>query len=95
MSPRMPVLMAAQAVALSARTGGLRRDQVDDMRTKAEELLERGDTFRTAVLMFATQFEAEWRDRVAVVSLGEELQRSVDRALRPDPPDLHRRDIHD
>jgi hypothetical protein len=93
MTARMPVLMAAQAVALAARTGTLRRDQVDDMRTKAEELLARDDPFRSAVILFATHYEGNWRDRVAVADLGEELQRNVLRATEPPPPLTPRSDL--
>lgn len=91
---RVPVLSAAFAVALSARTGSLTLHQVEDMRTKAEELCERGDELRSAVILFATEYEAHRRDPVAMASLGEQLQRDVERATRPDLPGHDRRDIH-
>ena len=36
MTARMPVLVAARAVGMSARTGSLTQHAVDDLRTKAQ-----------------------------------------------------------
>jgi hypothetical protein len=106
MSARMPALFAAQSVALSARTRCLTGHAVDDMRTKAEELLPKGDTLRQAILTFATMYEQHRRDPQAVVVLGEALEADVSRALLsgasalsdpahwPAPVDLDRSDIH-
>lgn len=84
MSARMPVLMAAQAVAMSARTGSLTAHAVDAVRVQAEELLERGDDLRSAVILFATQFEQFRRDAYALAKLGEQLERAISAALHPD-----------
>lgn len=89
-----PVLLAALAVAMRARTGGLIGHEVDDMRIRAEELLERDDELRRAIMGFATGYELHRHDPAAVAELGEELDRNIERDLRPVPPDIERRDIH-
>jgi hypothetical protein len=89
-----PVLLAAQAVALRARTGGLQAYEVDGMRVRAEELLTRDDPLRAAIYMFCTMYELDRHNAAAVALHGEELSRGVDRALRPDAPDAGRVDIH-
>jgi|GEM_PF-2133202 len=94
MADRTTVLFAATAVSLSARTGGLTQHAVDDLRTKAEELLERGDDLRLAVLAFATMWEEYHRDAYAMEKLGESLGRAVEAALnRNAPQPRFRRDI--
>lgn len=94
MSDRMPALIAAQAVAMSARTGSLTQHMVDDLRTKAEELLARDDDLRPAILRFATKFEEYRRDAYALTKLGEELEREVSAALNPGRPvPRERRDV--
>lgn len=94
MTDRTTVLFAATAVALTARTGGLTQNAVDDLRTKAEELLERGDDLRLAVLSFATMWEEYHRDAYALEKLGEHLGRAVEQALNPEArPMRERRDI--
>ena len=90
---RTPVLMAALSVAMSARTNMLSQHAVDDMRTRAEELLERDDPMRSAVLTFATQWEAHHRDPHGLRYCGEELQRALDADLGLEPPRRERRDI--
>lgn len=90
---RTPVLMAAYAVALSARTGSLTRHAVDDMRTMAEELLERDDDLRPAVFNFASQYELHSHDPVHVGYLGAALERAVRLASGLDQPRRERRDI--
>ncbi len=93
-STHMPAAFAAIAVALSTRTGGLTMHMVDDLRTKAEELLPRGDDLRSAVLSFATMYEDHRWDRDAMGMLGRGLQRAVDAWLHPDArPAPFRRDI--
>lgn len=93
---RTPALMAAQAVALSARTRMLTQHAVDDMRTRAEELLDRDDPMRAACLRFATKFEEYRRDLYALEKLGEELERELTSTLSLDgPASRHRSDIDD
>jgi hypothetical protein len=67
---------------------------VDDMRTRAEELLARDDPMRAACLRFATKFEEYRRDPYALEKLGEELERELNEALALDAPTRReRRDI--
>lgn len=94
----MPALFAAQTVAMNAITGSLTLHMVDDLRTKAEELLARDDPLRAAILSFATQYEVHKRDAYAMRKFGETLQAAVATALNPDarPATLrHRADIDD
>lgn len=92
--PRIQALMSAQAVALSARTQMLTMHAVDDMRTRAEELLARDDPMRAACLRFATMFEEFRRDPYALEKLGEELERELSAALGlAAPASRERRDI--
>lgn len=86
MADRVSVLMAAKAVALSARTDGLTPHAVEDMRTRAEELLARDDALRPACIRFATMFEEYRRDAYALRMLGEELEREIEAALGLTPP---------
>lgn len=89
-----PVLSDAFAVALSAKTGDITPLAVDHLRGQAEELLPEGTPFRAAVLHFASLYEVFRRDPVRLVEMGDELARAVEIALLPEPPDLHRSDIH-
>lgn len=94
MADRVAVLMAAKAVALSARTDGLTAHAVEDMRVRAEELLARDDDLRPACIRFATMFEEYRRDPYALRKLGEELEREIDAAVGLLRPELRvRRDI--
>lgn len=93
MSDRLPALFAAQAVALSARTGALTQNAVDDMRTRAEELLPRGDDLRAAILSFATMYEDCRRDAGALAMQGRILDAALSRALNPEAGPRDRRDI--
>ena len=96
-SERMPALFAAQAVALSARCNQLTMNAVDDMRTKAEELLARDDPARSAIIAFATGYENLHRDPYGLSKLGEILQDALGVALNPDAPPMFRsrRDLDD
>lgn len=94
----MPALFAAQSVAMNAITGSLTLHMVDDLRTKAEELLPRGDDLRCAILTFATQYEVHRRDDYAMRKFGAALQAAVTVVLNPDVPAptlRHRADIDD
>lgn len=96
MADRMPVLVAATAVALSARTNCLTPHAVEDLRIKAEELLDRDDALRPAVIRFATAFEEFRRDPYALQKLGEELARKIEVILGLAKPVLqHRADLDD
>lgn len=80
----VPALHAALALALSARTGTVTLQQVDDARTRAEELLPRDHPARSAVITFATMWEQHRRDAEQVRKQGEYLQDALGRALNPD-----------
>lgn len=80
----IPALMAAQAVALSARTDQLTGHMVDDMRTKAEELLPRDHPARAAILTFATMYEQHRRDPDQMRAQGRYLQDAIGQSLNPD-----------
>lgn len=96
MGDRMAALFAAKAIALSARTGSLTMHAVDDARAKAEELLDRDDDLRPAIIRFATQFEQYRRDPYALEKLGEELDRAIEDALGLSPAaPAYRADIDD
>lgn len=80
------VMMAASAVALKAQHGGLTLHDVDDLRTKAEELLAKDDPFRPAVMTFATMYEQNRRNPAALAELGADLWRAVHYITAPPPP---------
>lgn len=82
-----PALMAAFAVALSARTGQLSDHAVEDMRIRAEELMPRDHPAFMAVTTFATMYELHRRDAQKVADLGDELDACLRRALAPAAPD--------
>lgn len=87
-------LTAALAVAMSARTGQLAHHAVDDMRTKAEELLPRDHHAYPVIMAFATQYELHRRDPAALAELGETLQHGLRLAVAPASPELpFRRDL--
>lgn len=87
MTARMPALMAAFSTAMSARAGQVTPHQVDEMRIKAEELLDRDDPVRAHVLSFATMYEEHRNDAAAVKSLGETLEAGVRAAVQPAQPE--------
>lgn len=87
----VPALMAAFAVALSARTNMLTPHAVDQMRTQAEELLPRDHGAYSAIVSFATQYEIYHRDPEALAKLGEYLEASLTEAVGPRRP--YRADI--
>ena len=83
----MPALMAAFAVAMSARTNQLTPHAVEDMRIKAEEVLKRDHPAYPVILNFATQYELHRRDPAALAQLGETLELGVRMAVQPSQPD--------
>lgn len=96
MTDRVAVMIAAQAVALSARTGTLTLHAVDDMRARAEQFLDWRDDVRLAVMTFATQYEQHRRDPEALRALGEALDAAICQILRlTEAPVRHRRDVDD
>lgn len=82
-----PALMAAFAVALSARTRTLTPHAVEDMRIKAEELMPRDHLARPAILAFATQYDLHRRNPERLAELGDELEACLRRAVAPPTPE--------
>ena len=87
------VMMAASAVALSARSGQVTQHDVEDLRVKTEELLGRDDPMRGPILTFASMYEVHRRDREAVRALGEDLWRAIGWGTATASTVPHRRDI--
>ena len=90
---RVPALMAAFSVALNARNGQVDPAAVDRMQDLVADLGQ-GDVLRPGIVLFASSWRQCRFDLPAIAALGESLQRCVERASRPEPIDLCRRDIH-
>jgi len=86
--------MAALAVAMKAKARVLSADDVADMVNDAGELLLADHPVRIAITQFALGYELHAARPDEVHGLGVNLHAAIARALRPDPPDLHRKDIH-
>lgn len=84
----LPALMAAFAVAMSARTGQLTDHAVEDMRVKAEEVLRRDHPAYPIIMQFATMYEVNRRDPAAMSALGDDLERGIRLAVSPIVPTL-------
>ena len=82
-----PALMAAFAVAMSARTGQLTQHAVEDMRVKAEEVLKRDHPAYPVIVTFATQYELHRRDPAALSELGSTLEMGIRLAVQPTRPE--------
>lgn len=90
----IPVMMSAQHVAMRARLGELEQLDVDDMLTRAEELLDHGADLYRAITGFATQFQMARHDAGALAMQGRILQEAVDAAAGLSPaPRPERRDV--
>ncbi len=92
-APDGPALLAAAAVALSARCGRLQPHQVYILTARAADLPAE-DPLRGVAMLFASHYPAHRRDPEALASLGEELDRGIRRALAPATVGAGRRDIH-
>lgn len=88
-----PALLAATAVALSARGGFVAPHAVEQMRGAARAL-PADHALRFEMLAFAEAFEAQRRDPAALEALGLALDRGITRLFRAAPVDQARRDIH-
>ncbi len=93
-SPRFQVAADATAVAMQAMVNDLDAISVDDLVTKAGQLLESDDPVFRAVVEFATQHELVRRQPEMLRNAGEVLRDRMILLMRPDPPDLDRVDIH-
>lgn len=79
----VPALMAAYAVAMSAKSGQLTEHAVEDMRIKAEEVLLRDHPAYPVIVQFATMYEMERHDPAALAQLGEALELGIRMAVQP------------
>lgn len=93
-SDRVSIRLYALSVALSAKCGTLEQEDVDNMRTRAEELLHRDAPLYRAITAFATQHQVNRYDRAAMHDLGTTLAEAVRIDALPDVPDPDRRDIN-
>lgn len=91
---RRRVAMNAVAVAMAAKSETLDEHAVIGLHVRAEELLGRDDPLFRAVCRFTTDFDLHRADPEQWPEMGRALHHAVDVAVTPDPPDLHRRDIH-
>ncbi len=96
MSPasRFGVITDATAVAMRAMVNDLDPLDVDHLVTRASQLLETSDPVFRAVTSFATNHEICRRRPQELAAIGEQLRDQMLKLMQPDPPDLHRRDIH-
>lgn len=92
--PRQRVAFNAVAVALSAQSQCLEAQDVTGLQVRAEELLHRDDPLFRAICEFTTMFDLHRHDADQWPELGRNLHHAIDLAVQPDPPDLHRSDIH-
>lgn len=83
----VPALMAAYAVAMSAKAGQLTEHAVEDMRIKAEEVLLRNHPAYPVIVHFATMYELARHDPAALAQLGEALEVGVRMAVQPAQPE--------
>lgn len=91
---RQAVCFEAFAVAMMAKADRLQACDVDRMRDLSIRVLEIGDGLRDAITAFSFSYGQHRRDPEALAYLGADLMRAVERAVRPEPVDQCRRDIH-
>lgn len=91
---RFAILSEAVSLGMQAMVGGLDPLDVDALVTRTQQLLDPDDAVARAVTTFATQHEVCRHDPVELARIGAQLRDQMIRIMRPEPPDLHRRDIH-
>ncbi len=84
----------AHVVALRAQLGPLPAQDVQDLAGFVSTRLTPDHPASRAVKRFVDRFRLAAYDPPALALLGVELQGDVIRALRPDPVDVGRADIH-
>lgn len=92
--PVTGVRLAALALAMRARVGDMVRHDLDMLLAQADEILDSDDPLFLEISKFASQYLICSRDPVMVSTLGQELERAVQVATLPTPPDASRADIH-
>lgn len=88
------IKMAALAVALQAKCGELDPLDVADLLARAEQELDAEDQLFRAITDFATQHQLCRFDLPKLAEIGADLNRHVEIACLPSPPDPERSDIH-
>lgn len=86
---------AALTVALNARVNSLQPEEVSNLVTLAEELLDRDDPLKPAVTGFAVQWEVSRYDPAALAMQGRILEAKVHEAIGVVKTAPHRADIDD
>jgi hypothetical protein len=93
MSAPIPVLLAVQHVALSARLNEVGPQDVEAMLAQAEEMLDHGAPLYRAVTGFATQYMEVRRDEGALAMQGRILEEALHVELGLIAPAAARRDV--
>lgn len=93
-SPRIACLFNAIDLAMTAKVADVDGAKLRELVSEAGQVLAADDPARAAVLHFATQHEIHGFDPDQVIVLGHQLHDAISRALRPDPVDADRKDIH-
>lgn len=78
---QMDVILAAWHAAMRAKLGDLDMMDVEDMRVRAEELLDHGCDLYRAITGFATRVEIVRHDRDALACEGRWLAHALEREL--------------
>lgn len=79
---------------MNAKVADVDALDVQQLAAEAQQVLEGDDPARHAILTFATQHELHQFDPARLQELGHTLHEAIERALRPDPVDIGRADIH-
>ncbi len=85
--------LSAQSVAMQAMINDLDHHSVDDLRQRAEELLDRDDPLYRAITGFATQYQLASGDPGALAMQGRILRDAVLAHAGGDVQRRERRDI--
>lgn len=92
---QMQVLFAALDLAYQARVLNVARADVSLVQANAEQVLDRDDPVFFAINRFATDYQlAVLAPAVRLPEIGAALRDAIELALRPDPVDGARSDIH-
>lgn len=92
--PRLALRFDALAVSYRAKIADLPMRMVTDLVRKAQHELGDDDLLTRAIEGFAGQYLDHRHDGEKLFELGRDLQAFIESMNRPDPPDLHRRDIY-
>lgn len=90
----IPVMLAAQHVAMCAKLNEVVAQDVEAMLGQAEEMLDHGAPFYRAITGFATQYMAARHDADALAMQGRILEEALMVELGLSAPPSERRDIN-